>query len=70
MEKKGPEKGDEQMKISRLIMMVVLLLVVPVIAFSSELGYMRISLIKGDVQVKTPESRSSALLRRVTEADQ
>lgn len=37
-------------------MMVALMLLVPLFAHSSELGFMRISLIKGDVQMKTPEA--------------
>ena len=37
-------------------MIVALLLSIPVFAISSEPGYMRISLIKGGIQMKTPEA--------------
>ena len=33
-----------------------MLLLVPGYALASDLGYMRISLIEGDIQVKTPEA--------------
>jgi hypothetical protein len=42
------------MKILKTVMLVVVLLLVPVYALSANLGYMRISLIEGDVQIKTP----------------
>ncbi len=38
------------------IMLVLVFLVVPGYAVSADLGYMRISLIEGDVQLKTPEA--------------
>src|ERR1039457_4703032 len=44
------------MKIIKLVMIATILLLVPAYAFSAELGYMRISLIEGDVQIKTPEA--------------
>ena len=44
------------MKILKTVMLVVALLMVPVYALSADLGYMRISLIEGDVQIKTPEA--------------
>ncbi len=44
------------MKILKAVMLVVVLLLVPVYALSANLGYMRISLIEGDVQIKTPDS--------------
>ncbi len=44
------------MKIMKIVMLAAMLLFVPVFAFSSELGYMRISLIEGDVQLKTPDA--------------
>ena len=44
------------MKILKTVMLVVVLLLVPVYALSANLGYMRISLIEGDVQIKTPEA--------------
>jgi len=36
---------------------MVVLLLVPVCALSADLGYMRISLIEGDIQIKTPGCR-------------
>lgn len=44
------------MKILKTVMIATMLLFVPAFAFASELGYMRISLIEGDVQVKTPDA--------------
>jgi Family of unknown function (DUF6600)/FecR protein len=44
------------MKILKRVMLVVVLLLVPVYALSANLGYMRISLIEGDVQIKTPDA--------------
>ncbi|MEW6713637.1 MAG: DUF6600 domain-containing protein [Nitrospirota bacterium] len=43
------------MKILKAVMIAVVLLLVPAYAFSANLGYMRISLIEGDVQMRTPE---------------
>ena len=37
-------------------MIAVVLFLVPAYAFSANLGYMRISLIEGDVQIKTPDA--------------
>ena len=42
------------MKILNAVMLVVGLVIMPTYAFSANLGYMRISLIAGDVQIKTP----------------
>jgi hypothetical protein len=44
------------MKIVKAVMIVIVLLLTPVYAISSDLGYMRLSLIEGDVQIKTPEA--------------
>ncbi len=44
------------MKILKALMIATVLLLVPVYALSANLGYMRISLIEGDVQIKTPEA--------------
>ncbi|MBI5675073.1 MAG: FecR domain-containing protein, partial [Nitrospirae bacterium] len=44
------------MKILKAVMIAVVLLLVPAYAFSSNLGYMRISLAEGDVQIKTPDT--------------
>jgi len=44
------------MKILKAVIMATLLLLVPAYAFSSNFGYMRISLIEGDVQIKTPDA--------------
>ncbi len=44
------------MKILKTAILVFVLLSVPAYAISANLGYMRISLIEGDVQVKTPEA--------------
>jgi len=44
------------MKILKTVLLVVVLLLVPVYALSANLGYMRISLIEGDVQIMTPDS--------------
>ena len=44
------------MKILKAVMIVIVLLLTPVYAISSDLGYMRISLIEGDVQINTPEA--------------
>ena len=48
-------KGDH-VRIIKAMLIVTALFLVPASAFSSNLGYMRISLIGGDVQVKTPEA--------------
>jgi hypothetical protein len=37
-------------------MIVIVLFLVPVYTLSAELGYMRISLIEGDVQIKKPDA--------------
>jgi len=44
------------MKYLRTMMIAALLLVVPLFAYSSELGYMRVSLVRGDVQIKTSDT--------------
>ena len=44
------------MKNLKTVMLVVVMLLVPVYALSANLGYMRISLIEGDVQIKTPDA--------------
>jgi hypothetical protein len=44
------------MKILKVVTIVTVLLLVPVYAISSNLGYMHITLIEGDVQIKTPEA--------------
>ena len=44
------------MNILKTVMLAVVLLLVPAYAFSSNYGYMRISLIKGDVQINTPDA--------------
>ena len=44
------------MKILKTVMLAVILLLVPAYAFSSNYGYMRISLVEGDVQIKTPDA--------------
>jgi len=44
------------MKILKTLMLATVLLLVPVYALSANLGYMRISLIEGDVQIKTPDA--------------
>ena len=44
------------MKILRAVVFAILLFLVPAYAFSADLGWMRISLIEGDVQIKTPEA--------------
>ncbi len=44
------------MKILKTLMIATMLIFAPAYAFSSDLGYMRISLIEGDVQIKTPEA--------------
>lgn len=49
------------MKILKLIMVATVLLLMPGYAFSSNLGYMRISLLEGDIQIKTPETGEWAL---------
>ena len=49
------------MKILKAVMLVVVLLLVPVYALSANLGYMRISLIEGDVQIKTPDAEDWGL---------
>ena len=45
---------EDNMKILKAMMLVFALLLVPAYALSANLGYMRISLIEGDVQIKTP----------------
>src|SRR6266498_1492607 len=47
---------ENDMKLSKAIIFTIMLLFLPVYAFPSNLGYMRISLIEGDVQIKTPDS--------------
>jgi uncharacterized protein DUF6600/FecR-like protein len=49
------------MKTIKTVMILAMLLVSPVHAFSANLGSLRISLIEGDVQVKTPEAGDWAL---------
>ena len=49
------------MKILKSMLIATMLLFAPVYAFSSELGYMRISLIEGDVQINTPDSEEWGL---------
>lgn len=44
------------MKILKKIMLVVVLLSVPGYTLSANSGYMRVSLIEGDVQIKTPDA--------------
>ena len=44
------------MKILKTVMLAVVLLLAPAYAFSSNYGYMRISLIEGDVQINTPDA--------------
>jgi len=44
------------MKILKALMIATVLLLVPAYALSANLGYMRISLIEGDVQIKTPDA--------------
>lgn len=44
------------MKILKLIMFATVMLLMPCYAFSSDLGYMRISSLEGDIQIKTPET--------------
>lgn len=44
------------MKILKTMMIAVVLFMAPAYAFSSNLGYMRVSLIQGDLQIKTPEA--------------
>jgi hypothetical protein len=44
------------MKTLKMVMIATILLFVPAYAFSADLGYMRISLIEGDVQIKTPDA--------------
>ena len=52
---------EDNMKILKTVMLVVVLLLVPVYAFSSNYGYMRVSLIEGDVQIKTSDSEDWGL---------
>ncbi len=49
------------MRILKSMLIAIMLLFAPVYAFSSELGYMRISLIDGDVQINTPDSEDWGL---------
>ncbi len=51
-----PYFEEVQMKTIKAAMIAAMLLVSPVHAFSANLGSLRISLIEGDVQVKTPET--------------
>jgi hypothetical protein len=44
------------MKMLKALLVVIVILLSPVYAISSDFGYMRISLIEGDVQINTPES--------------
>src|SRR4030066_2470698 len=47
---------EDDMKILKAVMIVIVLLLAPAYALSANLGYMRISLIEGDVQIKTPDT--------------
>jgi Family of unknown function (DUF6600)/FecR protein len=47
---------ENDMKIIKAVMIATLLLLAPAYALSADFGYMRISLIEGDVQIKTPEA--------------
>src|SRR4030065_500409 len=47
---------EDHMKILKAVMIAAVLLLAPAYALSSNLGYMRISLIEGDVQIKTPDA--------------
>ena len=47
---------EDDMKILKAMMLVIVLLIVPGYALSANSGYMRVSLIEGDVQIKTPDS--------------
>lgn len=49
------------MKTFKLIMLLAVLLVIPRYAFSSNLGYIRISFLEGDVQIKTQETEEWGL---------
>jgi hypothetical protein len=49
------------MKILRRVFIAVMLLSFPAYAFSSELGYMRISHMEGEVQLRTPEAKEWGL---------
>lgn len=44
------------MKILKAVMIAAVLFLAPAYALSANLGYMRISLIEGDVQIKTPDA--------------
>jgi hypothetical protein len=44
------------MKLLKTVLIATLLILLPAYAFSSNLGYMRISLMEGDVQIKTQEA--------------
>jgi hypothetical protein len=44
------------MKLLKTVLIATLLILLPAYAFSSNLGYMRISLMEGDVQIKTQET--------------
>jgi Family of unknown function (DUF6600)/FecR protein len=56
MKKYSKQFKEEHMKILKAVIIATVLLLLPVYAFSSELGYMRISLMEGDVQIKTQDS--------------
>ena len=49
------------MKVFRAVIIVALLFLMPAYAFCDNFGYMRISLISGDVQIKTPDSEEWGL---------
>ncbi len=64
---------EADMKIVKTVMIAALLFVVPAYAFSADLGYMRISLVEGDVQVKTPDAGDwgpASINGPLTEGDQ
>src|SRR5512143_940054 len=44
------------MKIIKAIVIAIALLLMPGHAFAADLGFMRISLVEGDVQIKTPDA--------------
>jgi hypothetical protein len=57
----GIIKREVPMKIVKTVMIALIVMFVPVAVFAMDMGFMRTSLIEGDVQIKTPESEEWGL---------
>src|SRR5512138_94822 len=72
-EKRADMQEEISMNFLKTSLITVIMLILPVSAFPSEPGFMRISLIEGDVQIKTTDSDDWGLAYKngpLTEGDQ